>query len=458
MRPPKPLDVIATLTALALGIAAATAQTATNLNAMEGLAPVTILDSTNGGRAALAANRTIAGAIQTGAEQGPTLRPFAQQQQQALRDAFITFGNADNLADGLGTTLGPIYRAHTSYESGDDGQTARFTNVSPATAAVIIFAIATTEGDGGPSKYFFANGTTDGKTPASPAAAAILSRIGGKPNIYGKAYGLPVDIEGANHFGDPRPFQTEPGFSTFTGKDFWGVDSGNMAYLYGPTQNLVDSPSYPSNHATYAYTEALLLGMLIPERYPQMVARAAEYANDRVIFGAHYPMDVVAGRTLALYDLAQLLANRKGYVGVTRDGIAIDDFRKALAAARTDVVKALEADCGATIAACAAKDKGRFASKLASFRSYEATQTYDLPVVYQETANATEDFRKRAPEAGYLLTIAFPALTLAEADDILTATEGPGGGFLDNGSAFGLYTRLDLYAAAEEALRRRPVH
>jgi hypothetical protein len=54
----------------------------------------------------------------------------------------------------------------------------------------------------------------------------------------------------------------------------------------------------------------------------------------------------------------------------------------------------------------------------------------------------------------YLLTAAFPNLTLAEADAILTETEGPGGGFLDDGSAFGVYSRLDLYRAAEKALVR----
>ena len=46
-------------------------------------------------------------------------------------------------------------------------------------------------------------------------------------------------------------------------------------------------------------------------------------------------------------------------------------------------------------------------------------------------------------------------LTLAEADAILTETEGPGGGFLDDGSAFGVYSRLDLYRAAEKALVRQ---
>ncbi len=56
-----------------------------------------------------------------------------------------------------------------------------------------------------------------------------------------------------------------------------------------------------------------------------------------------------------------------------------------------------------------------------------------------------------APEAGHLLTAAFPSLSLDEANAILTRTQGPGGGILDDGSAFGVYSRLDLYAAAGEA-------
>jgi hypothetical protein len=34
---------------------------------------------------------------------------------------------------------------------------------------------------------------------------------------------------------------------------------------------------------------------------------------------------------------------------------------------------------------------------------------------------------------------------------LLTETEGTGGGFLDDGSAFGAYSRLNLYAAAKRA-------
>jgi hypothetical protein len=51
-----------------------------------------------------------------------------------------------------------------------------------------------------------------------------------------------------------------------------------------------------------------------------------------------------------------------------------------------------------------------------------------------------------------LLTTAFPSLTLQQANQILTETEGAGGGFLDDGSPFGVYSRLNLYAAAEKAV------
>jgi len=72
-------------------------------------------------------------------------------------------------------------------------------------------------------------------------------------------------------------------------------------------------------------------------------------------------------------------------------------------------------------------------------------------VVYPSNAQSLEDIAKLAPEAGYLLTVAFPSLSLEQADQILTETEGPGGGFLDNGSSFGAYSRLNLYAAAARA-------
>lgn len=446
------------LLALLLLSFSAAAQTETQLPVLQGLAPVTALDRTDAGKSALAANLAITGAIQDGTSAQPTLLPFPEQQQQALRDAWITGENAYGLADGLGSALGSAYQAATGYTivEEDGKKKVHAGQISPAVARLIAYANATSRADSALGKFFFANGTTDGKTPASAAAQAILSEIGGTPDMFGRAYGKPAGSEGANKYGNSRPFQTLPHFLAYEGTDFFGRASGNVAYLRGPAQNLVDSSSYPSGHTTYGYMESLLLALLVPQRYPQMVVRAAEYGSNRITIGAHYAMDVLGGRALATHDLAQLLANKPGYVGVKHGKLEIADFRQALADARADVAKALEDKCGKPIAACAADDKSRFADKARNDAFHESTQTYGLPVVFAATAGKPADVATRAPEAGYLLTAAFPWLTLDQANAILTATQGPGGGFLDDGSAFGVYSRLDLYRAAQQAIAADP--
>ena len=144
--------------------------------------------------------------------------PFAEQQQQALRDAFITDGNLAELADGLGTTLGAAYQARAHYL---DRQ--RFTSVSDAVAKVIAYANSTSGADSHAGKYFFANGTTNGKKPASDEATAIFKTVGGAPDPFGRAYRLPGGTPGGDAFGDPRPFQTEPTIAAIVGLDYFNV-------------------------------------------------------------------------------------------------------------------------------------------------------------------------------------------------------------------------------------------
>jgi len=105
------------------------AQTANNLSVLKGLAPVTTLSKSADGRAALSANFTVTGSIQTGALRQSTLLPFAEQQQLSLKDAFITDGNLAQLADGLGTTLGSAYVARARYNNRE-----HFTSISQSVA------------------------------------------------------------------------------------------------------------------------------------------------------------------------------------------------------------------------------------------------------------------------------------------------------------------------------------
>jgi hypothetical protein len=135
-------------------------QSAGNLNALRGLAPLSVLtasDRQGGARQQSFYHRGYPGRHAIPADPAA----LAEQQQLALRDAFITDGNAYELADGLGSTLGGIYLSLTSYQSTDDGKTFHFTNISPAVAQLIAYANATARSDSSSAKYFFGNGTTD---------------------------------------------------------------------------------------------------------------------------------------------------------------------------------------------------------------------------------------------------------------------------------------------------------
>jgi membrane-associated phospholipid phosphatase len=454
------LSVIALFTGIC-GAPAAQAQTALNLHALQGLAPFSALGNTQAGKAVLAANYTVTGAIQTGTANQPALQPFADQQKQALRDAYITFGNAAEFADGLGSKLGAVYLAGAAYNSSDNGKTATFTSISPDIANLILYSATLTQSDSNAAKYFFANGTSKtGKGPAVPASAAaeaILAAFHGTTDVLGKAYGVPAGSKGADPYGDSRPYQTEKTVLKFTDPDYYGEPSGNDEYLNGPAQDLTASPSFPSGHTTYGYTESTLLAILVPARFTQEVTRGAEYGNSRIIVGAHYAVDVIGGRTLAYYDLAQLLSENPAYLG-QKEGKAkpIAKYDVAVKTARSELIKDLETGAGENIASAAAQDTSRFSNPSADQAFYESTQTYGLPVVYPDEAAKPENIAAIAPEAGYLLTAAFPYLTLKQADHILTVTEGPGGGFLDNGSHFGVYSRLDLYKAGQMAEAEAP--
>lgn len=445
----KSLLLASEILALALVSISARAQTQTDIPVLKGLSPVSALGKSDAGKSALGANYALTGGIETGEIVQPTLLPFVEQEERALQDAFITSKNLADLADGLGTTLGAAYVARLHYIDQDHASP-----MPEALGSLINYATTVTLNNAGAGKFFFANGTRNGVDPVSTDAKAILTSASGVTDIFGTSYGLAAGTPGSDKYGNSRPFQTERTFRRFTGLDYFNIPSDNTVYNAGPTMPLTDSPSFPSGHTTYGYTGAILLAILIPERYSQMVVRGAEYGNDRILMGSHYVMDVLGGRTLALYDMAHLLANDKRYMNLQISGtLPIKDFQATVQEARKEVTEILSAACGDSITVCASQDIGRFSNAAANEAFYNSTQTYNLPVVNPQYANVLEDVGKIAPEAGYLLTQAFPSLTLEQADTILTETEGPGGGFLDDGSdpAFAVYSRLNLSAASQRA-------
>lgn len=73
-----------------------------------------------------------------------------------------------------------------------------------------------------------------------------------------------------------------------------------------PETHPMGGSSYPSGHSAYGWAVAMILARVAPDRAELLLARAAEYAESRVICGVHFPSDVDAGHAIAAAVLAHL--------------------------------------------------------------------------------------------------------------------------------------------------------
>lgn len=76
-----------------------------------------------------------------------------------------------------------------------------------------------------------------------------------------------------------------------------------------PDPDAKQRTSYPSGHATYGWTTALVLARVAPDKAPALLARARDYGESRLICGMHFPSDLEAGRQLATAVVSQLDLN-----------------------------------------------------------------------------------------------------------------------------------------------------
>ena len=134
---------------------------------------------------------------------------------------------------------------------------------------------------------------------ALPKAAAMFERIGASEDDT---------LDAAKpYFGRVRPWLANPAVKA----------------IAKPTK----SGSYPSGHTTRVGIEAAVLAIILPEKKTEIWARAADYAQSRVIGGMHYPSDIEAGwRTAAA--MAAVILSQPG-------------FQADLAAAKVEVRAAL---------------------------------------------------------------------------------------------------------------------
>lgn len=138
-------------------------------------------------------------------------------------------------------------------------------------------------------------------TPANlPLTAALAERVIGDAGINAGA---------AKHtFNRRRPYAADP-------------------TLHPACATTSKDNSYPSSHSASGWLLGLTLVEMVPEQREAILARAEDYAHNRMVCGAHYPSDVEAGRALA-YEVHGVMIQNPAY-------------RAELASARAELRKAL---------------------------------------------------------------------------------------------------------------------
>ncbi len=209
------------------------------------------------------------------------------------------------------------------------------------------------------------------------------------------------------------------------------------------------SQAFPSGHTTYAYSTGIALAQLIPQLGPEIVTRASEAGNNRIVLGVHYPLDIMGGRILGEANNSFLWSDSSTFTSI-------------LQPAETEVQKYLTGRCnadglGATLEECIEKTGANAGAGCRNFftdavstapvtdrtsalAAYRARMTY----TFAQTGQAGQD-AVVPTGAESLLATTFPTLTAAQRRAVLAATEIDSGYPLDSSSNG--WQRLDLAAA-----------
>lgn len=139
---------------------------------------------------------------------------------------------------------------------------------------------------------FGSNFTAD----ALPMTAALGAHVKNEQSVVGGQL--------KRYYRRPRPYQTD-------------------ITLHPVCELKTEHDSYPSGHGLTGYLEAFTLAEIVPEKRTEILARADDYAYNRLVCGVHYPGDVEASRKVAYAVFGYMLATPR--------------FQRDLAAAREEM-------------------------------------------------------------------------------------------------------------------------
>jgi subtilase-type serine protease len=305
-----------------------------------------------------------------------------------------------------------------------------------------------------PGFYFSAAGIPTSTTPVPASVTAAVSSLTnnlasgavngdlkyyfGQYDVYGNAYGYPTP------WGDARPFLVS---GTVSGDPFTPLNSSLIASLIQQTTaygqgwpNYIQSQAFPSGHSAIGSINAITMAILAPGYFQPLLQSGAEFGYSRNVFGVHYPLDVIGGRILATYVIAETLAGKPLYA---TPGFASAD----LASISLDMQAYLGGGSSSQYAAACANLVACLSNgTIPTASAYrQAAQFYAYYLTYNLDSGAPTAAPRVPEDAYWLIKTRFPYLDQTQLTDILATTELTTTQPLDDGSG---WARINLFAAA----------
>lgn len=189
-----------------------------------------------------------------------------------------------------------------------------------------------------------------------------------------------------------------------------------------------------SGHTAEAMRDAMAMAYVVPQRFQEMMSRAMELGENRIVAGMHSPLDVTGGR---MQGLAVVAANLYNSSNATLKASAFAQAQSALMAQTGTTSSTFN-----TFAHSGTATTDRFADYATNQSNYLRRMTFGFSQI--EATDAAPVVPKGAET---LLETRFPYLSADQRRVVLKTTELPSGyPVTDDAEGWG---RLNMFAAAD---------
>lgn len=282
--------------------------------------------------------------------------------------------------------------------------------------------------------------TVDANQPVTPAVNDGGNNLGAGSATNSKL-GLAVDFIGNIADGSTEPAKR---FYKYARPWRWSSDVKVVPALESAKSTTPTTDGgFPSGHTAEAWRNTLAMAYLVPQRYQELLARAMEMGENRILAGMHSPLDVMGGRVQATAVVAYSLTNASYYTPTVKSAALAQAQNYLISQAGVADAVALQAYARTPRTVDPASvDHDRFADTAAWRKTYLQRLTYSLGTTGAAGQPAT------VPKAAeVLLETRLPYLNADQRRVVLKTTA------IDSGDPLGQdgegWGRLNLFAAAD---------